>query len=101
MSNPKEKYKKKDYRQLSNKRCVSDDCKNYLKQNLVDKNPNADKCFRCYQRLVKHNPHYMTPAERTKYFGANYVYKPKKKQAEQQIKIVKKHDGTHQSDTRD
>ena len=96
MNNTKEKYRKKDYRVLCDKRCSGDGCNSFLKQNLVDHNPNADKCFRCYQRLVKHNPHYMTPAERTKYFGVNYQYHPKKKQNKkentQEVKIIKKED---------
>ena len=49
---------KKDYRELSNKLCVK--CSRRLKQNLVDKNPEAELCYRC------------TKEERRKEILANY-----------------------------
>ena len=36
---------KKDYKTLSAKKCK--DCNKPLKQNLVDKNPDAERCFKC------------------------------------------------------
>lgn len=36
---------KKDFRELSNKKCV--ECQRRLKQNLIDKNPDADICYNC------------------------------------------------------
>ena len=38
--------KKQSYKKLSKKRCV--DCKQPLKQNLVDKNPKATRCWICH-----------------------------------------------------
>lgn len=35
---------KKDFRVLSNKKC--EDCGKLLKQNLIDRNPDAKKCFK-------------------------------------------------------
>jgi len=46
--------KKNDYKVLSNKRCVR--CRTKLKQNLVDAYPDADHCYKCYQRYVKKVP---------------------------------------------
>lgn len=36
---------KKDFRTLSSKKCK--DCRKPLKQNLVDKNPDAERCYKC------------------------------------------------------
>lgn len=58
---------KHDFRVLSDRRCSTPSCRKQLKQNLVDKSPDADKCWKCYQRLVKKNPSYMTEAERQQY----------------------------------
>lgn len=45
----KEKFKKKDFRILSQSRCTT--CKCYLKQNLVDKIPFAKYCWRDWKKL--------------------------------------------------
>lgn len=42
---------KKDFRILSDKKCV--DCGRFIKQNLLDKNPNADQCYKCFKPKVK------------------------------------------------
>lgn len=39
---------KKDFRVLSEVRCTEPDCTKKLKQNLIDRNPDADKCFKHY-----------------------------------------------------
>lgn len=44
---------KKDFRVLSNKFCI--DCGQPLKQNLIDKNPNALRCWVC-DELFHSNP---------------------------------------------
>lgn len=38
--------KKVSYKKLSNKRCI--ECNKPLKQNLVNSNPNSNKCYCCY-----------------------------------------------------
>jgi len=38
--------KKKDYKILSTKKCKV--CGKFLKQNLIDKNPEAENCYKCY-----------------------------------------------------
>jgi len=50
------KNKKHDYKILSNKHCKT--CGKPLKQNLVDKNPDADQCYPCYMKNVRRNPSY-------------------------------------------
>ncbi|MFA5803694.1 MAG: hypothetical protein WC879_03530 [Melioribacteraceae bacterium] len=39
------KSKKKDFRELSDRKCK--DCGKKLKQNLVDKNSDAERCYKC------------------------------------------------------
>lgn len=39
--------KKKDFRILSDVGC--EDCGRKLKQNLIDKNPDANKCYNCHK----------------------------------------------------
>lgn len=38
---------KQDFRIMSSKKCIT--CGKLLKQNLIDKNPDADQCFKCYK----------------------------------------------------
>lgn len=45
------KIRKKDFRELSNKKCV--ECNRRLKQNLIDKNPDADICYKCKKEKRK------------------------------------------------
>lgn len=45
------RHKKVSYKILSNKKCV--DCGRFLKQNLIDKNPDAEKCYSCYKPQPK------------------------------------------------
>lgn len=44
---------KKNYKALSNKLCI--DCGKRLKQNLIDRNPKADRCFKHW--VLKNIPH--------------------------------------------
>jgi len=44
---------KKDYKVLSNKRCVK--CSERLKQNLVDRHPDAELCFKHW--VLEKMPH--------------------------------------------
>jgi hypothetical protein len=47
---------KVDYTVLSNKKCRI--CGRLLKQNLISRNPDADKCFGHHMKLVRKNPKY-------------------------------------------
>ena len=42
--------------ELSNKKCIVCGCK--LKKNLVEKNPDADRCFEHHMQQVRKNPRY-------------------------------------------
>lgn len=48
--------KKQDYKVLSKKRCKV--CNTKLKQNLVNRQPNADLCYKHYQRDIRKNPRF-------------------------------------------
>lgn len=48
--------KNHDFRVKSDKRCKV--CNTPLKQNLIDKIPGADLCFRHFMRDVRKNPRY-------------------------------------------
>jgi len=48
---------KKDFTVLSKKRCIN--CGQELKQNLVDKNPTATRCYKCHQANIRKNPRYI------------------------------------------
>jgi hypothetical protein len=50
------KPRKLDFRVLSNHTCK--ECSKYLKQNLIDRNPDAQYCFKHQMKLVRHNPRY-------------------------------------------
>jgi hypothetical protein len=45
--------KKLDFRILSNRRCHFPDCPKRLKQNLVDRNPDAEHCYKHHQELKR------------------------------------------------
>ena len=47
---------KKHFRNLSTKQCSVKGCDKFLKQEIVDRNPNADKCYACHMKLVRKNP---------------------------------------------
>ena len=47
--------KKKDYKVLSGKKCACG-CGRFLKQNLLDKNPDAEFIFRHFPRSKKNRP---------------------------------------------
>lgn len=48
--------KKLSYKELSDKTCTN--CGKLLKQNLVNRRPDATFCYKCDQYYVKHNPRY-------------------------------------------
>jgi hypothetical protein len=50
--------KKKDFRVLSDRTCIESGCEHKLKQNLIDKNPDALRCYSCHMRVVRKNPRY-------------------------------------------
>jgi hypothetical protein len=50
--------KKVDYKLKTNIRCKAANCTEFLKQNLVSKDPDAKYCFKHHQVLVKKNPRY-------------------------------------------
>ena len=47
-----------DYKVLSNVGCAIVGCHKKLKQNLIDKNPKANKCFSHHMEIVRKNPSY-------------------------------------------
>ena len=54
---------KKDYKELSDRKCK--DCSKRLKQNLFDKNPAAERCYKC------------TEAKRQKEIQQKYILQQK------------------------
>lgn len=56
MKNGENSLKKVDYTKLSNKKCVI--CGRPLKQNVVNKNPNACLCFVCFK--LSQGKHYLS-----------------------------------------
>ena|GEM_PF-5886158 len=48
---------KKSFTELSEKSCIN--CGQKLKQNLVDKNPRANRCYKCYMAHIRKNPRYI------------------------------------------
>ena len=45
--------KKVNFRLLSDKRCVVPGCRKRLKQNVANRNPNADMCYKHYQQIIR------------------------------------------------
>ncbi len=45
--------KTNSFNMLSNKRCQAQGCRKQLKQNLVDRNPDAEFCYLDYKRKVR------------------------------------------------
>ena len=40
----------------SNRKCSVKGCKRYIKQNVLDRQPNADMCYPHYMKLIRKNP---------------------------------------------
>lgn len=47
---------KKHFRTMSTKQCSVKGCVKFLKQEIVDRNPLATKCYACHMKLVRNNP---------------------------------------------
>lgn len=47
---------KKNFRDMSDKVCDVKGCVKHLKQEIVDRNPLASKCYACHMELVRKNP---------------------------------------------
>lgn len=58
---------KKNFRNMSKVQCNVKGCEKFLKQEIVDRNPDADKCYACHMKLVRKNPRSgMGPLSRAK-----------------------------------
>ena len=58
---------KKNFRNMSDKQCDVKGCEKFLKQEIVDRNPGATKCYKCFMKLVRKNPRSgMGPMSRAK-----------------------------------
>lgn len=45
--------KKLDFRTLSNKRCTHPGCRKYIKQNVINRQPNAKLCYTHYMEQYR------------------------------------------------
>ncbi|MHA1952443.1 MAG: hypothetical protein ACW96U_00665 [Candidatus Heimdallarchaeaceae archaeon] len=53
--------KKHPYNELSDKKCETSGCKNYLKLNVVERKPGARYCYHCWytkEHARRNNPKY-------------------------------------------
>jgi hypothetical protein len=49
---------KHDFKVVSNIQCVEKGCETQLKQNLIDRNPDATRCYKHHMKRVRKNPRY-------------------------------------------
>ncbi len=58
---------KRHFKRMSDKCCSVLGCNKLLKQEIVDRNPEADKCYKCHMKFVRLNPKTgMSPMQREK-----------------------------------
>lgn len=48
--------KKKHFQDMSDVKCKAKGCEKFIKQRIIDINPDADLCYACYMKLIRKNP---------------------------------------------